>query len=233
LESNFRYGLVVKHRLQCSLHVNLIKGSTLLPASWFKRWFGRSDGRRINLGDISALIDALSEVVSANEGDIQRRLRRLSMAQKQQSDAIALLTQESASLKFTLAKRHGLILTYEHILQTLDNLAKINHAATNVADHRDVIAPLTTRTMEDLLSLCELEMIAVIGKRYPARNCEVIGAVETLEQAQCPPGTVVEVLQQGYQTIQGDVVRTAKVIVSRETKAAQTNTQLEGTENAN
>jgi len=222
---------VIKHRLQCPLGVNLIKGSTLLPASWFKRWFGKSGDQRINLGDISALIDALNEQVSANESGIQRGLRRLSMAQKQQRDAIALLTQESASLKFALAKRHGLILTYEHILQTLDNLAKIDHAATNVTDHREVIAPLITRTTENLLCLCELEMIAVIGKPYPARDCEVIGAVETLEQTLWPPGTVVEVLQQGYKTIEGDLVRSAKVIVSRAAKAAQTHTQHESTEN--
>ena len=196
-----------------------------MPVSWFKRWFGKSGGRRIDLGDISASIDALSDKVSANEGGIQRGLRRLSMAQKQQSDAIT-------SLKFALAERHGLSLTYEHILQTLDNLAKINHAATNVADHHDVIAPLATRTTEELLSLCALEMIAVIGKPYPAQNCEVIGSVETSELAQWPPGTVVEVLQQGYQTTQGDVVRPAKVIVSREVTTTQTNTQAERMDNA-
>ena len=209
-----------------------MKESSLLPVSWFNWWFGKSGGRRIDLGDISASIDALSDKVSANEGGIQRGLRRLSMAQKQQSDAITLLTRESTSLKFALAERHGLSLTYEHILQTLDNLAKINHAATNVADHHDVIAPLATRTTEELLSLCALEMIAVIGEPYPAKNCEVIGSVETSELAQWPPGTVVEVLQQGYQTTQGDVVRPAKVIVSREVTTTQTNTQAERMDNA-
>lgn len=200
--------------------------------NWFKRWFGKSAGQATSLDDISASIGSLSELVSANEAGIQRGLRRLSMAQRQQSDAIGLLTQESASLKFALAKRHGLMLSYEQILKTLDNLAKINHAATNVADHREVIAPLTTRTIEGLLSLCELEMIALIGKPYPASNCEVVGAVETSEQAQWPPGTVVEVLQQGYQTTQGDVVRSAKVIVSREMTTIQTIAQAEETQNA-
>jgi len=209
----------------------LPKGSNLLPTNWFRRWFGKSGGQRISLGEIAASIDALGETVSANEGGTRRGLRRLSMAQKQQSDAIALLTRESASLKFALAQRHGLILTYEHILQTLDNLDKINHAAANVADYQYVIAPLITRTIEDLLSLCELEMIAVVGKPYPSRDCKVLWAVETLEQAQWPPGTVVEVLQQGYKTIEGDVVRSEKVFVSREAKATQTHTQHERAEN--
>jgi molecular chaperone GrpE (heat shock protein) len=197
---------------------------------WFKRWFRKEDDLHTELSNISASIDDLSEAVSANESGTQKGLRRLSMAQKQQSEAIALLTQESTSLKFALAQRNGLTLTYEQILHTLDSLAKVNHAANNAAP-QEIIAPLTARVIEDLLPLCELAIIAEIGKPYPDQGCKVVGATDTSEKPQWPPGTVVEVLQQGYQTTAGDVVRTAKVIVSRETSTLQSIRQTEETGN--
>ncbi|MFT5084198.1 MAG: hypothetical protein ACI9Y1_002251 [Lentisphaeria bacterium] len=108
------------------------KRGGILLVSWFKRWLGKGDHQRISLEDMTCSIDVLSESVSKNEIGLQKGLRRLSMAQKQQSDTLALLAQESASLKFVLNERHGLILTYEQILQILDNLSKIDQAAGNV-----------------------------------------------------------------------------------------------------
>jgi len=203
--------------------------------NWFKRWWGKGARQRTSLEDITSSIEALSEAVSSNESGIQKGLRRLSMAQKQQSDTLAMLAQESASLKFTLTECQGLTLTYDQVLHTLDNLSKIDHAVSNVTDSRNVITPLIERTAKDLLSLCALETMVEIGKPYPDKACEVVGAVETLEQPQWPPGTVVEVLQQGYQTAQGDVVRAAKVVVSREPTptSVQIITQFKGTDHVN
>lgn len=198
-----------------------------MPVSWFKRWFGRKSNQPIKLSDISASINTLSEAITTDKSGTQKGLRRLSMAQKQQSEAIALLTQESSSLKFALAQRSGLTLTYEQVLYTLDNLEKVNHAAINTVAVQGIIAPLATRAREDFLRLCELAAIAEIGKPYPAKGCEVVGAVEALKETQWPTGAVVEVLQQGYQTAAGDIVRAAKVIVSGETNTAQSIKQLE------
>jgi hypothetical protein len=211
--------------------------------SWFKRWLGKNDHQRISLEGMTCSIDVLSESVSKNEIGIQKGLRRLSMAQKQQSDTLALLAQESASLKFALNERHGLILTYEQILQILDNLSKIDHVAGNATYPNGVMGPLIERAITDLLSQCALEAVAEIGKPYPAKACEVVGAIDAvvdeaaLEQPQWPPGTVIEVLQQGYQTAQGEVVRVAKVIVSQgpvpvQAPSTQTMTHLEETGHA-
>lgn len=194
---------------------------------WFKRWLCRSNSQ---LESMASSIESLREIVSANESGLQKGFRRLSMAQKQQSDTLELLAQESSSLKFTLAKHHGLTISYEQALQMLDNLSKIELAANSTSNPQNVLTPLITRTINDLLSLCEIKEIAKVGKSYPAQACEVVGAVE---QTQYPPGTVTEILQQGYQTVHGDVVRNAKVIVASEPPSTNTTTQPEGSDHAN
>ena len=207
--------------------------------TWFKRWLCSSNSQ---LDNMASSIDSLREIVVANENGFQKGFRRLSMAQKQQSETLELLLKESSalkeessalaketsSLKFTLAKHQGVAISYEQALQALDNLTKIELVANNTPTHQNILMPLITRAIDDLLSLYKLEKIAEVGKLYPAQACEVVGAVE---QAQYPPGTVTEILQQGYQTRQGDLVRNAKVIVSN--APPSTTKKLEGTENAN
>lgn len=202
-------------------------GGHLFSIGWFKRLFSKEQGQHTKLDGISTSIEALNGTISSNGSVIQKGFRRLSMAQKQQSDAIALLSQESSSIKFALAQAKGLSLTYEQILHLLDGLARVNHAANNAADPREIIAPLVLRMIEDLLSLFELTGVAEVGKPYPEQGCEVVGAADTLESPQWPPGTITEILLQGYQTTAGNLVRTAKVIASREVSTVQTNKQCE------
>ena len=193
---------------------------------WFKQWLGRGKVKKISLADVAASVTALSRTIASSDSGVQKGLRRLSLAQKQQNDAIATLTYEFTSLKCAIANRHGVVLTYEQIMRLLDHLAKINHASSNLAgnttNNRDVIAPLVARATEDLLFLCELEAVAEVCHPYPSHGCEVVGAVE---EPRWQPGTVHEILQQGYQTPDGDIVRAAKVIVCREADTEQDITQ--------
>ncbi len=177
--------------------------------NWFKRVFAGKKAERISLEDISASMAALSQTLSDSDGGIKKGLRRLSLAQKQQSDAIDTLSHESRTLKSAIAERHGVVLTYTQIIRLLDHLDKIQRTV----DPKEVIGSLLTRITEDLLSLCELEAITEVHSLYPAEGCEVIGAVE---QPQRPAGTVHEILQQGYRDIDGQIVRRAKVVVCRE-----------------
>ena len=201
---------------------------------WFRQWLSR---RNQQLEHISSSIDALGDIVSTSDNGFQKGLRRLSMAQKQQSDMLESLVQESsalkqetAALKFALTERHGLTLTYEQVLQTLDNLTKIELAASNSPNSQNIMIPLITRSISDLLSCCGLEVIVAVGNPYPERACEVAGATE---HAYYSPGIVIEILQQGYQTPEGDVVRAAKVIVAAETAAPTIITPFESTDYAN
>ncbi len=176
--------------------------------NWFKGAFARKKTQKISLEEISASIDTLSQTLSDNDAGIKKGLRRLSLAQKQQSDAIDTLSHESRTLKSAIADRHGVVLTYTQIIRFLDHLDKIKRTV----DNTEVIESLLTRATEDVLSLCELEAIADIHSLYPAEGCEVIGAIE---QPRWQAGTVHEILQQGYRDSSGQIVRIAKVVVCR------------------
>jgi hypothetical protein len=176
--------------------------------SWFKRLFAGKKPKEIALEDIAASMAALSQTLSDSDGGIKKGLRRLSLAQKQQSDAIDTLSHESRALKSAIAERHGVVLTYAQIIRLLDHLDKIQRTV----DPGEVIGSLLTRVTEDLLSLSELEAIADVHSLYPAEGCEVIGAIE---EPQWQAGTVHEILQQGYRDGNGQIVRGAKVVVCR------------------
>jgi molecular chaperone GrpE (heat shock protein) len=177
--------------------------------SWFKRVFAGKKAGKNSLEDISASMAALSQTLSNSDGGIKKGLRRLSLAQKQQSDAIDTLSRESRTLKSTIADRHGVVLTYTQIIRLLDHLDKIQRTV----DPGEVIGSLLARVTEDILSLCELAAIAEVHSPYPAEGCEVIGAIE---EPRWQAGTVHEILQQGYRDSGGQIVRGAKVIVCRE-----------------
>jgi molecular chaperone GrpE (heat shock protein) len=187
--------------------------------NWFKRAFAGKKAKKISLEDISAAMAALSQTLSDSDGGIKKGLRRLSLAQKQQSDAIDTLSRESRTLKSTIADRHGVVLTYTQIIRLLDHLDKIQRTV----DPGEVIGTLLTRVTEDLLSLCELEAIAEVHSLYPAEGCEVIGAIE---EPKWQAGTVHEILQQGYRDSNGQIVRGAKVVVCREEQQRGLSQQL-------
>jgi len=192
--------------------------------SWFKRLFAGKKPKETSLEDISASMAALSQTLSDSDGGIKKGLRRLSLAQKQQSDAIETLSHESRALKSTIADRHGVVLTYTQIIHFLDHLDKIKRTV----DPGEVIGPLLTRATDDLLSLCELEAIADVHSLYPAEGCEVIGAIE---ESRWQAGTVHEILQQGYRDSNGQIVRGAKVVVCREGQQRGLSPQQEETNN--
>ncbi len=175
-------------------------------------WFDRNKAAQPSLADIAAAITELSQSLTDNDSGVQKGLRRLSLANKQQSDAITTLAQESISLQSTLAQRHGVILTHEKIIGLLDQLEKIT-LATNGTSNAAVVTPLITRATTELSSVSALEVLAEVGQIYPDQGCEVVVAIE---DNQWEPGTVLEVLQQGYQTPNGDIVRVAKVVVCQE-----------------
>lgn len=179
-------------------------------------WFKRRAKQDAQLDSLAASIDALCEAVSTNEQGMQKGLRRLAIAQKQQSDTLEQLVQESSSLQHTLTQQ-GLAFTAEQIIKILDNLAKIECAAHPIAQAQAVLAPMVAHAADELLALCAWKAIVTRGKPYPDQACEVIGAIE---QSQYAPGVVIDIVQQGYQTLQGQVVRAAKVIVASSTASA-------------
>ena len=182
---------------------------------WFKRLFSEKEAQQeegVSLEDIATSVVELQSTVSEMNSSLQKGLRRLSLAQKQQTDSIESLAQESQSLAFNITDRYGKALTYGQVLNIMDHLDKIGHAVDHTGYNSDVINALRFQAAAELVSLFELKEIAHIRQPYPSHGCEVVGAVD---EPLYPEGTVHQILQQGYQTTNGQLVRAAKVIVCR------------------
>ena len=182
--------------------------------NWLRQCFrGRKTQEEDTLlKDIAFSLSALQQTVEEVNSGVQKGLRRLSLAQKQQTEQIENLAQESRSLAFNIVDRHGKSLTYSQALAILDHLHKIGNAADSADNDNAIIKTLQVEAATDLLSLFELKEIARIRQPYPDQGCEVVGAVDDCLGAE---GTVHQILQQGYQTVDGQILRVAKVIVYR------------------
>jgi molecular chaperone GrpE (heat shock protein) len=191
---------------------------------WLKKIFVKETVAQVSLNVIDNSILELSETLAATEGNIQKRLRRLALAQQQQSDAVSELVVESKALKDALQQRHGLVLNYTRILEHLDNLNKIERVLSSTDNdamaNGQLLAPLLYTTTVNFLLHCELQPIAELGEFYPESHCEVLGAVESRVER---PGVVHEILQQGYISINGSTIRGAKVMVYKEPSEIEMN----------
>ena len=171
---------------------------------WLKRIFSleRKD---------PALISIISEANTTTQNQLaeqKKGLRRLSLAQKQQGEAVEQLVQQVSTLKFSLDQRQGIAFNYEQIMHLLDMLGKIRTASQD----SNGVASLVDQTTDNILQHASLEKVAHRGADYPEGDCEVLGA---FPHQQHPPGAVHDIIQQGYRTLDGDLVRSAKVVVYR------------------
>lgn len=171
---------------------------------WLKRIFSseRKD---------SCLVSIISEANTNTQDQLaeqKKGLRRLSLAQKQQGEAVERLVQQVSSLKFSLDQCQGIAFDYEQIVHLLDMLGKIHTASQGSSS----VVSLVNQTTDSILQHANLEEVAHRGTDYPEDDCEVLGA---FPHEQRPPGTVHDIIQQGYRTLDGDLVRSAKVVVYR------------------
>ncbi len=171
---------------------------------WLKRIFSseRKD---------PALISIISEANTNTQNQLaeqKKGLRRLSLAQQQQGEAVEQLVQQVSSLKFSLDQRQGIAFDYGQIVHLLDMLGKIRTASQD----SDNVVSLVDQTTDSILQHTRFEEVAHRGADYPKEDCEVLGAFPHQEH---PPGAVHDIVQQGYRTLDGDLVRSAKVVVYR------------------
>ncbi|MBB3061698.1 nucleotide exchange factor GrpE [Microbulbifer rhizosphaerae] len=137
----------------------------------------------------------------------KKGLRRMSLAQKQQGEALEQLSQQLLSLKSTLQLRNGIIFSQGQVIDLLDRLQRIRTAAS--ADN--AVVQLTDQAIDQMQQLASLHPLVCQGQHYPAQGCEVLSAMPDSGRA---PGTVCEIIQQGYLRETGELIRPAKVVVS-------------------
>jgi molecular chaperone GrpE len=100
------------------------------------------------------------------------------------------------------------------ILPVIDNLERaVGHAAASPGDAAVILdgVKLVLRQFEQALERCEVKPVPAEGQPFDPNLHEAMGQVESAEH---PPGTVVQVLQRGYQT-GGRLLRPALVMIAR------------------
>lgn len=169
----------------------------------------------------SLLVSTIAEASARTEEqfrDQKRGLRRLSLAQQQQGEAMERLERQLCALKSSIDQRQGVVFHYEQIIDLLDRLHRIGTAAQSST----AAASLVAACVEQLLQLSGLEAVAREGEQYPGEGCEVLSALPDRER---PPGAVHDIIQQGYRTPAGDLMRTAKVVVVRQPPTTEEETE--------
>jgi molecular chaperone GrpE (heat shock protein) len=167
--------------------------------------------KRVFTGDreehtLSSLITSTNTQTQVQLAEQKKGLRRLSLAQKQQGEAVERLEQQVLSLKSSLEQCHGVVFDHARIIELLDGLHKIRTAASSSGG----IVSLTDQVIGQLLRTADLKPIAQQGAIYPEEGCEVLNGFPHEHQL---PGAIHEIIQQGYRTSTGDLIRIAKVVV--------------------
>lgn len=172
--------------------------------NWLHRILGIDQLSQGLAGAQTGVLDAFNEA----QQEQKKSQRRLALAQQQQHDAIEQLRADVAILAASLAQQHGVPLEYPQLIEHLDQLEKLGqlHSGDESFNH------LLTQTIDMFRTYCGLEPLATLGEPYPEQACEVVAA---LPSDQHPPGRVHQILQQGYRSKHGQIVRFAKVVVYR------------------
>lgn len=179
------------------------------------QWLKNSLGIDRAIADLSALVIQANDTTQEHLQEQKKGLRRLALAQKQQGDTMGALKAQVEMLSAHFGSSEGTMLQNEHLLELLDNLHRIELAGQNA----EMVATLVQKTMEGVLQRSRWEALTHVGQPYPEEGCEVIGAIPAAEQT---PGTVREVVQQGYWDAERRLIRTAKVVVYQQPQARET-----------
>ncbi len=110
------------------------------------------------------------------------------------------------------------LLPIHDLLRRAHEQIQVSHARSELAKGMEGIF----REFEKIFKAEGASPMDALGKPYDARAHEVIGIVESEDAAE---GTVVEVLENGF-TLNGDVLRTAKVRVAKAKSKGENNKEL-------
>src|SRR5215510_959253 len=126
-------------------------------------------------------------------------------------------TRRQASRTAEDARRFAIPDFARELLIVVDNLQRTIDAADGKGPLTSENAALiegvqaTLRVLLQTLERFGVRRISTLGKRFEPNLHEAVRAVDDPEQ---PPGTVTQVVEQGY-TIQGRLLRPARVVVSK------------------
>ena len=179
---------------------------------------GRDDGTE----EVSAAVDA---AVSANGESLEEQVRRLETEKSDLTDRLLRVAADMDNLRrrsereATDARRYAVTRFAADMLAVSDNLSRTLAAIPK--DAREAGDPafkaildgveITGREMERVLKTHGVTRIAAAGEPFDPHNHQ---AMFEIEDASVPPGTVIQVVQDGY-SIGDRVLRAALVGVAK------------------
>ncbi len=157
--------------------------------------------------DLLNQIEILSERVRQMELTLQasnKTLRRIHLGSDQNSailrDMQAALREKSATAD--QASEDSYLFSEQELLEWLDGSADRNEWNSTLA---------STSSHQILLGQLGWQALAQLGQPYHPTDCEVLEAVVD----SCEPGTIRQIVQQGYRGKDKQLIRRAKVIVAK------------------
>ena len=180
--------------------------------SWLSRFmsfFKKEDENIVLLGEnVASSKEALEKTVLECHKDIQKSVRRLSLAQKQVLEQQEQLTGHMDEALDRLGADKALVLNMSDTLRLIDRLDAIK----DILKDNKVGLELTGEVIKELQSRAQISPLCQLGEPYPEENCQVVG---TMESDVFPQGYVTSVTEQGYRARSGATLRSAKVIVAK------------------
>lgn len=166
------------------------------------------------LTHLSTLIDQSHGATLAQLQEQKKGLRRLSLAQQQQNDALQELKAQVEQVCVTPNLAGDTVIPDEQLLDLLDDMYRIELASQN----DPMASTLVHRTRDKLLQLSGWRAVAITQSPYPPEDCEVVGGTPSADH---PAGTVQEVIQQGYRNANHQLIRAAKVMVYQQAQTEE------------
>jgi len=153
--------------------------------------------------------------VTTELANLGRNLRRLSMANDQQTDLLKGVNKQLGdfyqfSLQQALAQRQqvdGINIGDKDLLACLDDLDKVLLVTNETSIQRPLLIQLKTR----LLSAAEWQPLAELGRPLGHDHHRI---VEVMSDSDIDAGSVARIIQQGYIQRGGAVLREAAVVVA-------------------
>lgn len=152
-----------------------------------------------------------------------RILRRIALLTEQQLEFGKQLGHQFSTLQDQLSKNipaakesSTLSLSLDEILSLFADLDKLRSSLRSQSVSLEMLDGIS----EKLLARTSLRPIAKLGDIYDPVHCEV---VEAIPKADCRPGTICEILRQGYLTDHGERISPALVVVTKEQEQSHVN----------
>lgn len=153
----------------------------------------------------SELSKGLADEVSER---VVRQLRRLVLVEDEKRESLRKLEGKlDQVIEGVVTTRKSLDIE-ARMLEVLDRLSRTSGilGREQVSAHK-----LVREAFLDLAEIAQVKPVGMHGETYPELGCKVIGVVESLLD---PPGTIVEIVRQGYVRGDGSLVRESHVIVA-------------------